>query len=253
MKKLKISKIKIIAISLLVCVVALTAGGSLAYFSDAKETTDVFSVGSITISLTQSAIKEDAAGNMVADPTSPRVEGGALNSPTEVNNGRIFPGKTIYKDPTIKNIGDDDAWVCAKVIINDGAKDIHKIFGTAGYDDIDIESLLTGGLLDETVSFGTWNGIEDVYYNDHYAMVEIPDRANDKYEFYFFILTPMSTNDEVIVFEQIYFDPILDHNQMTEFSQLKITVQAFATQKFGFDDCYTAMRSAFDSHFAKCQ
>lgn len=247
------TKLKLIAISLLVCVIALAAGGSLAYFSDAKETTDVFSIGSIYVSLTQAAVKEDAAGNMVEDTESPRIEGGELNSPTISNNGKIFPGKTVFKDPTIKNVGDDPAWICAKVIIEDGTKDLHKVFGYEGYNEIDVKGLLRGGLLDEAVSVGVWNGIEDVRYNENYAMVQIADRQNDKFEFYFFIQNAAEAGDEVTVFEQIFFDPLLDYAQMTELSELKITVQAFAVQKLGFADCYTAMRTAFSSYFEKCQ
>lgn len=247
------SKFKLIVISLLVCVIALAAGGSLAYFSDAKETTDVFTIGSISVSLTQAAIKEDAAGNMVEDTESPRIEGGNLSAPTVSNNGRIFPGKTIFKDPTITNVGEDDAWICAKVIIEDGSKDLHKIFGYEGYNEIDVEGLLAGGLLDENVSVGIWNGIEDVCYNENYAMVQVADRQNDKFEFYFFILGATEKGEKVTVFEQIFFDPMLEYEHMTELSELKITVQAFAVQKLGFTDCYTAMRTAFSSYFKKCQ
>ena len=80
MSKFKLSKLKLIAVSLLVCVVALAAGGSIAYFSDSKATTDVFSVGSVSVSLTQSAIKEDAQGNMILDPEKPKIEGGELSA-----------------------------------------------------------------------------------------------------------------------------------------------------------------------------
>ena len=44
MKKIK-SRLKLIVIALLVCAVAVTARESIAYFSDAKGSTDVFTVG----------------------------------------------------------------------------------------------------------------------------------------------------------------------------------------------------------------
>ena len=252
MQKFK-SKFKLIVIALLVCVVAVTASESIAYFSDAKESTDVFTVGNIYISLTQTAVKADSNGNLVADPTLDRIEGSDLGSPTVVNNGRIFPGQRIAKDPTIKNVGGDDAWICAKVIIEDGSKDIHKLYGYDGYDDIDVERILAGGLLDENVHVGTWNGIEDVCYNDNYAMVQVADRANDRYEFYFFVKNKMSNDEEVVIFEEVFIDPVIDNDGMHELAELKITVQAFAVQRFGFEDCYTAMRTVFEEHFNKCQ
>ena len=166
-----------------------------------------------------------------------------------VNYGRIFPGQTIAKDPTVKNTGEDSAYVCVKVIIEDGSRDIHKIFGYEGYDEIDIESLLGGGLLGERVHVGTWNGIADVCYNDNYAMVQVAVRVNDAYEFYFFILNPLEKGDEVTVFDTMIIDPMLSNTDMLELAELKITVQAFAVQQFGFDDCFSAMNGAFEDHF----
>ena len=247
------SRLKLIVILLLVCALAFAAGGTIAYFTDAKENVDVFTVGNIYITLTQTAVKADENGNLVADTESARIEGGELETPVVTNNGKLFPGQTIDKDPTIKNVGKDKAFVCAKVIIEDGSRDIHKLFGYEGYSEIDIEGLFAGGLLDEQVHVGTWNGIEDVCYNDNYAMVQVADRTNGKYEFYFFILEETKENDEIVIFEEIFVDPLFGNTEMIELSELKITVQAFAVQHFGFSDCYQAMRVAFGKHFENCK
>lgn len=247
------SKLKLIVILLLVCAVAFAAGGSIAYFTDAKENTDVFTVGNIYITLTQTAVKADENGNLVADTESERIEGNDLGTPTVTNNGKLFPGKTIAKDPTIKNVGNDDAWICAKVIIEDGSRDIHKLYGYEGYAEIDIEGLLVGGLLDEQVHVGVWNGMQDVCYNENYAMVQVADAVSGKYEFYFFILEKTEKDDEIVVFEQIFIDEFFGNEEMKELAELKITVQAFAVQSFGFSDCYKAMRTAFGDHFKDCK
>lgn len=246
------SKFKSIFILLAVFAIVLTVGGSIAYFSDAKESTSVFTVGSVYISLTEAEVKDDGRGNLIEDTAKDRINGADLGAATEVNYGRIFPGQTITKDPTIKNTGDDSAWVCAKVIIEDGSKDIHKLFGYEGYDEIDIESLLGGGLLDESVHVGRWNGIDDVCYNDRYAMVQVADKMNGKYEFYFFILDTMEKDEEVVIFDTLFIDPLFDNTEMLELSELRITVQAFAVQEFGFEDCINAMRGAFGTHFENC-
>ena len=254
MKAFRWTKLKILSLVLTASFVAIAAGGSIAFFTDSRETTSVFTAGNVYIELSEAAVVRDASGNMVADVTKDRVTGAAIDSATPVTNnyGSVFPGQMITKDPTIKNIGDGSAWVAAKVIINDGAQDVHNLFGYDGYDELDIERLLAGGLLDEIVNVGVWNGIEDVCYNDNYAMVQVADRANDTYEFYFIMLNPIEKDESVLLFDTMTIHPLFGNEQMVEFKELSITVQAFAVQTFGFSDCYSAMSTAFGEYFVKC-
>lgn len=254
MKALKLTKFQIIALVLAASFIAMAAGGSIAFFTDSKETTGVFTAGNVYIELSEAAVMKDAMGNLVADPSKDRIVGNEIGDGNPVTNdyGLLFPGKTITKDPTIKNIGDSPAWVAAKVIIKDGEGDVHNILGYDGYDELDIERLLAGGLLDEDVLVGTWNGIEDVCYNDNYAMVQVADRANGTYEFYFIMTKPIEKDASVLVFDTMMMHPLFGNEQMKEFKDFSITVQAFAVQTFGFSDCYSAMNAAFGEHFAKC-
>ena len=258
MKKIsfKLSKLNILAIALIVCVsIIAAAGGSLAYFSDTREMTNVFTVGNVYISLTEAAVKDDGRGNLIEDTSTQRVEGVAIDSATggTHNYGMLFPGKVMHKDPTITNTGDDDAWIAAKVILTDGNGNINNIFGYENSELIDIQCLLSGALLDETAHFGAWNGIEGVRYNDHYAMVQKADVANGVYEFYFYIHQSMAKGESVEIFDTMTIDPEFTNAQMQEMANLEITVQAFAVQTFGFEDCYTAMHSAFPEHFKDAQ
>ena len=254
MKAFKWTKFKILSLVLAASFIAIAAGGSIAFFTDSRETTSVFTAGNVYIELSEAAVVRDTAGNMVADATKDRITGAVIDGSAPVTNnyGSVFPGQTITKDPTIKNIGDGSAWVAAKVIIKDGAQDVHKLFGYDGYDELDIERLLAGGLLDETVTVGVWNGIEDVCYNDNYAMVQVADRANDTYEFYFIMLKPIEKDESVLLFDTMTIHPLFGNEQMKEFRELSITVQAFAVQTFGFSDCYSAMSTAFSEHFVRC-
>ena len=254
MKAFRWTKFKILSLVLAASFIAIAAGGSIAFFTDSKETTGVFTAGNVYIELSEAAVMNDAMGNMVADPSKDRIVGNEIGDGNPVINdyGILFPGKTITKDPTIKNIGDSPAWVAAKVIIKDGAGDVHNVLGYDGYDEIDIERLLTGGLLDETVHVDTWNGIEDVCFNDNYAMVQAADRANGTYEFYFIMLNTLAKDESVLIFDTMQMHPMLDNEHMKEFGELTITVQAFAVQSFGFSDCYSAMNAAFGEHFASC-
>ena len=149
MKAFKWTKFKILSLVLAASFIAIAAGGSIAFFTDSGETTSVFTAGNVYIELSEAAVVKDASGNMVADATKDRITGAVIDDSVPVTNnyGSVFPGQTITKDPTIKNIGDSSAWVAAKIIIKDGAQDVHKLFGYDGYDELDIERLLAGGLL----------------------------------------------------------------------------------------------------------
>ena len=259
MKRLKkakrffgITKANILSLAVIACVgIIVGVGGSVAYFSDAKEMTNVFTAGNVYISLTEAAVKNDGVGNLVEDPDSPRVEGVAIDSVSDVqhNYGVLFPGKVMHKDPRITNVGEDDAWIAAKIIIRDGDGDINKLFGYENSEEIDIKSMLSGALLDERVHLGIWNGFENVCYNDHYAMIQVANAEEGIYEFYFFINTALAKGESVELFDTMTVDPEFSNAQMQELSNLEITVQAFAVQTFGFDGCYAAMCRAFSEHF----
>lgn len=251
---LKSARFQIIVIALAVTVTMSAAiGGSIAFFNDSKESESVFTAGNVYIELTEAAVKPNANGDLIEDTESARIQGAEINGSGAgvVNNyGVIFPGQTIFKDPTIKNIGNSDAWVAAKVIIEDGAGDIHRLFKYSDeYDDIDIEHLLVGGLLDEYVHVGEWNGIADVCYNDRYAMIQHSDRTSGKYEFYFIMLEPLGKDETVEIFDTLVVNSMFGNSEMYEFRELRVTVQAFAVQKFGFSSCLDAMTNAFTEHF----
>ena len=254
MKKLNIKKSYVVAIALVACIALIAAArGTIAYFSDDQEITNIFTAGNIYISLSEAAVKDDGLGNLIEDTESPRIQGVAINSTEEVkhNYGMLYPGKTMHKDPTIKNIGSDPAWVAAKVILTDGNGDINKLFGYFNSEYIDIQLLLTGALLDEVVHYGVWNGIEGVTYNDNYAMVQVPDTTNGTYEFYFFINYELVRDAEVEIFDTMTILTDFTNADMSELAELEITVQAFAVQTFGFNDSFTAMTEAFPEHFGK--
>ena len=251
---LKSPKLKIIALTLAISIAtSLAVGGSIAFFTDAKQSETVFTSGNVYIELTEAAVKADSRGDLVEDTEADRIYGSEINDSgaAAVNNyGVIFPGQSIHKDPTIKNIGSSKAWVAAKIIIEDGAGDIHRLFCYNEHSDsIDIEALLAGGLLDEHIYIDTWNGIDDVCYNDNYAMIQHSNHQNGRYEFYFIMLNPLAKGESVELFDTMFINDMFGNNEMVEFRELKITVQAFAVQTFGFSSALEAMEDAFGDHF----
>ena len=244
-----IKRILIIDAILLCLSVLIFTATTIAYFTSQKKVTATFTSGDVKISLSQAAVKKDATGHLVEDLTQPRIFGSEDGTPYDY--GIIFPGQTIYKDPTIKNIGYNDAYIAAKVTISDGAGDLHKLIGYENDDHIDIEMLLGGGLFDEDgLHFGQWNGLEGVTYNDRFAMIQIPDVQNGRYHLYFFILPIMSHNEEIELFDTMYVNPDWSGEDMKELRDLKIEVAAYGVQTFGFSSCYEAVTAAFSDHFS---
>lgn len=233
---------------LLTVTVLMFVGATLAYFSDMQQSSSVLTAGDVKIALSEAAVKTDNAGNLVVDTEKPRIFG----TPGEVtihNYGRIYPGQSIWKDPTITNIGSAPEWVAAKVILHDGAGDLTKIMGYEGFDGIDIEILLSGGLLDESVHFGTWNGIPNVCYNNRYAMIQIPHDTEETFVFYFLMLEPVKVGESVVLFDQINFPLEWVHLDMEQLKDLKIEVQAFGVQIMQLESCLEAMTGAFPDYF----
>lgn len=253
-----LSTVKFKTIALLIifaAAVSLATSSTLAFFTDSRESTGVFTAGNVYIELTEAAVVADARGNLIEDTTKDRIVGAEISSgnPTVHNYGYVFPGQQIHKDPTIKNVGNNSAWVAAKIIIEDGDGDVHKLYGYDDVsDDIDIELLLGGALLDQRVHVGTWNGNSDVCHNENYAMVQISNRVAGRYEFFFFIEKPLANGESVEIFDTFFVDSDFGNVHMQEFRELKVTVQAFGVQQFGFLSCYEAMTEAFPNNFSGC-
>ena len=233
---------------ILMVFVLMFLAATIAYFSDTSQVSSVLTSGNVKIALSESAVKRDASGNLVADSTQPRIFG--KEDDDVVNDyGRVYPGMTICKDPTIRNTGNAAEWVAAKVTITDGSGDLHKVIGYTGYQEIDIERLLSGGLLDEQVDVEDWNGFEDVCVNDRYAMIQTANTAEGKYEFFFLMLQPLGVGEEVKIFDKVVFNQAWTSEHMKELADLKIHVQAYGVQIFQMEDCLQAMTSAFPEHF----
>lgn len=232
---------------LLGVLVLMLITATLAYFSDYKQTTNTMTAGNVQISLSESAVKPDGNGNLVADPSAARIYGG---TDEVVNNyGKVYPAQTVFKDPTIANTGSEPAWIAAKVTLTDGAGDLSKIMGYETAEGIDIELLLGGGLLDEKVHVGTWNGLQNVCYNDRYAMVQIPNTAEGEYSFYFFMSEPVATGSSVMLFDTFEVPFEWNNAEMQHLKQLTVKVEAFGVQTMNLDNCFVAMTDAFPEYF----
>lgn len=248
MNEKRIIKFNMYMSCVILCVLVIVMiATTFAYFTSTKQVSNTFTSGRVDITLSEAAVKRTESGDLVKDDSKDRIFG---NTDATLNHyGRVYPGQSIYKDPTVTNVGDSSEWIAAKVIFTDGEGDLNKIMGYEGYEDIDIEVLLSGGLLDETVKVGTWNGIHDVCYNDRYAMIQVADATQGRYEFFFLMLEPVAPNESVTVFDHISFPEEWNNEEMKQLESLTVHVQAFGVQMTELDSCMEAMTEAFPEHF----
>ncbi len=140
------SKKKILTIAISVALVAiLVVGASLAYFTDTKEATNVFTIGNVKIELLESKLHRVNAGATTAGRLSiadPDFQGTESNTPDAVNGGWtgnffsdaqieadaenyqtylaeqvLMPGSNVMKCPYVKNTGASDAYVRVRFLI----------------------------------------------------------------------------------------------------------------------------------------
>lgn len=220
---------------------------TLAYFSDRKAVQTTFMSGNVAIVLSEAAVKEDGNGNLVEDATLPRVMGAVQG--TEHNYGHIYPGQTIHKDPTVRNIGTTNAWIAFKVIVTDGDGDIYNVLGYPADAGIDLRGLLSGGVFSESAVVGPWNGLESVRYNDRFAMTQIANRALGKYEFFIFFNQTLAPRHTIELFDTFSVPPFFSSEHMKELEGLTIRVEAYAVQTGELPDVFTAMTAAFPEQF----
>ena len=102
------NKKKTIALIAVLLLIALLIGGIFAYFTDTDSATNTFTIGNVDIELLEESW----------DPTN--------------NATNLTPGATIAKDPTVHNIGTNDAYVFVEVIIpcvdTDGDGNVEQLF-----------------------------------------------------------------------------------------------------------------------------
>ena len=82
----------VITLASIAAIGAIGIGSTFAYFTDSKDATNSFTLGDIEISLTEPSWKE-------------------------ANGVNILPLQTIAKDPTVKNTGDNDAYIFLKITV----------------------------------------------------------------------------------------------------------------------------------------
>lgn len=217
-------KKKILAMSLCVVMLAIAiVGGTLAYFTDTKQATNTFTMGNVKITLDETNIKE---------PEGDRVASNTYN---------VYPGAVVTKDPTVHNVGKNNAYVRAVVTIENGMNWL--------------------GLYNENV----WTAPQEAAFNalinntlgEGWELVKIAyDMSGPNHPTSDFVATlkyiPVleSGKDTTAMFSQISFPAKLTGNDITtrvsQDGEFKIDVIAQAIQTDSFDTWEEAF-AAFDA------
>ena len=223
-------KKKIFAIAVAACLaVLMIAGASLAYFTDTQQYTNVFTAGNVKISLTEAPTAQDAYRNVVT------VAGDrdAVNLDTVYNP--LFPKQTIAKDPTIKNIGTEEAYFGAIITITNVAPSEGATVGN-------VKKVLAPAANDANNRTYVGDFIKGLPAAE-VATVTIEETASG-----FVVYVAAYAKDAfAVVFTGMEIPSAWNNNEMAELNGMKIDVKAYATQTAGMTaGSLAALKDAFD-------
>lgn len=97
---------KIIALCLSFALLLAAVGGTIAWLTDKDQVENVFSVGSVDIQLTENLKVENKNG---ADVSENKINKDSTTGKTTFSG--LMPGDSITKQPVVKNMGTNEAWV----------------------------------------------------------------------------------------------------------------------------------------------
>ncbi|MBR5874705.1 MAG: SipW-dependent-type signal peptide-containing protein [Oscillospiraceae bacterium] len=256
---------KVLAVVLaFVLTVSLSVAGTIAYLADTDSAKNTFTTGNVKIDLTEAEVKPDDKGNLIEDTSKARFDLNDVQDDIEDINsyGKIYPGQTIFKDPTIELLaGSENAYLGAVVTVNVGKDankngiDVEDILGCNYLDMLDVSKILSGGFavpgekMKTTHKLHGKNGLP-VYGDTEYSVYQVPNKAEGEYKFYFFIEGEKTAGTKVVLFDTITIPATWGNEQMAKLANLEITVDAYAVQAHGFKDCYEAMTTAFGTVFS---
>lgn len=214
-------KKKILAITLAICIAAITIStASLAYFTDKKTVDNVFTVGDVTIKLDESKVSLDESNHAVVSETE--------RTSDDQDYGSLYPGQTVKKDPCITNTGSENAYVAAKVTISatNGITEDNQHL---------VENLLSGKLLNEDVNA---------------TVVCALDKENHVYVIYILYHNEMGKDYTVTLFDILSIPGTYGNTEMQALNGLNIRVEAYAAQSAGFTSAQEALLAAFPTELA---
>lgn len=106
----------LLGLTAVIVISAMAVGGTLAYFTSTAKADNTFTVGSVAIKLFEHDVAKTTDSKWVTKPYR--------GKETEVNAiiyEGVYPGAVLPKDPTIRNTGNNPAYVRIKVTISNAS------------------------------------------------------------------------------------------------------------------------------------
>ncbi len=236
-------KRNIITLALVICLIAIMACGSLAYFTSSKTVTNEFLTSSVNPSTdTNNDGKVDENDEPIADDvfsiklyeTDNTKDDG---SKTYVGNTyeAILPGDKLDKDPTVENTGAYPAYVRMTVVVNEAAD-----WQAAIAKHIEKKNLTVGanGKYDLANIFGGYNSAWECK-----EVFEDKDADTLTYVYYLNAALPAEDNTETDVkedastlFTSVTIPACFDAEDMLSLKEFKLTITADAIQSMNTGD-----------------
>lgn len=217
----------LLGLTAVIVISAMAVGGTLAYFTGTAKADNTFTVGSVAIKLFEHDVVKTADSTWVTKPYRDReTEVSAI-----IYEG-VYPGAVLPKDPTIRNTGNNPAYVRMKVTISNASAWKSKI--AAG---TDLTSIF-GGYVN-----ANWNRA---------AITE--DTANDTITYvynYIGILDAGGTTGAL--FTSVTIPTAFNNAEMSAIGgkkgQFTMDIKAEAIQSEGFNGDSSAAFTALDGQF----
>ena len=209
-------KKKIVSLALAVCLIAIAAVGTLAYFTDTKSAENTFTMGDVKIVLDETN---------VADPEGDRVTS---------NEYDVYPGAVVTKDPIVHNTGKNGAYIRATVNVSNwmnlvGAyyPDFKETFPNDGY-----KAALN--LLVDTLGEG-WS-VVGVEAGDVFTLGQFDAKFILKYDG---VLAAGA--DTTAMFQTVTIPAGIDNANADSFDEVKVVAQAIQADGFNsWEDAFAA-------------
>jgi predicted ribosomally synthesized peptide with SipW-like signal peptide len=228
--------ILIMAAALLVAAL-VTAGITIAWFTDTKETTNVFTAGDVKIRLT-----EITPENQILDVT----DHGA-----QMDYGLVYPGYEVKKNSTVTNIGSEAAYLAAEIVILDGDHDINSVLYIPGTLQrvTALNEFFKGGVWGESFTRMADSAPHFITWESANYIVRYDTRMTDGFWINVFVKHTLESGYSLHLWDGFTFPDTWDNGEMLECTNLRISIKVFAAQAAGFSSCVEAITSSFGEDF----
>lgn len=233
-------KRNILTLALVICLIAIMACGSLAYFTDKEAVTNIFKTSFDDATdkdgdgdIDDDDIKDSIFSIVVYETDNTKTDGSVTYEGNTYDE--ILPGTTYDKDPTIKNTGSYDAYIRVHVTVNKAQEWANAIAKHMEQLDTDKDGKydLTG-IFDEFDAtkwsrFGGEPGIVEVTEKDPETGADVVVDTTLTYTFY--LNKELAVDETATLFKKVTIPACFDVDDMLALREFNLEITADAIQK----------------------